>query len=113
MLINNTPISLRQCIILDRSICDSDGPKIADAFYGHLSSLSMSVGSDAPVALDIMHAAYALHVAVTKLHQERNCSVRHYPSRISVHVGAFLILPNLAAGLLGLFSSFCQSMKWL
>jgi len=60
------------------SIRDSDGPKIADAFYGHLSSLSMSVSPDSPTTLNITHAAHALHVAVTKLREERNCSFRRW-----------------------------------
>jgi len=61
------------------SIRDSDGPKVADAFYGHLSSLSTSATVNTPAsALDTTHAAHALHIAVAKLRAEEKCSFRRW-----------------------------------
>ena len=44
----------------NRSICDDDGPEIADEFYGHLFREDSSF-------VDTTEAARALHLAVNKL----------------------------------------------
>lgn len=64
-----------------RSIADSDGPKIADAFYNHLFSLS-AFPTAAP---DTTHAACALHLAVAKLRAEECSFMRWVPF---IHLGA-------------------------
>lgn len=61
-----------------RSIRDSDGPIVADAFYGHLLSLTASANAAASAIPDGTHAAHALHLAVAKLRAETKCSFRRW-----------------------------------
>jgi hypothetical protein len=45
---------------------DSDGPEIAETFYGHLFR-NADVNSNPPVYPDLSESAHALHLAVSKL----------------------------------------------
>jgi hypothetical protein len=62
-----------------------DGPKIADAFYGHLFQTNQFAISDAPHPFpDTNDAARALHLAVIKLRRDKCSFVRWVPF---IHLG--------------------------
>lgn len=58
-------------------MADYDGPKIADAFYEYLFR-DCDPSCNPPVTPDLTDAARALHLAVTKLRQEPNISLRRW-----------------------------------
>ncbi|KAJ7339801.1 CHAT domain-containing protein [Mycena albidolilacea] len=59
------------------TIADSDGPKIADAFYAHLFK-GCNGNAEAPVLLDLTEAAEALHAAVAKLRADPSVSFKRW-----------------------------------
>ncbi|KDQ50729.1 hypothetical protein JAAARDRAFT_211553 [Jaapia argillacea MUCL 33604] len=65
------------------SIDDKDGPKVADTFYRHLFS-SGGENSGSQTTPDTAEAARALHIAVSKLREERCSLLRWVPF---IHLG--------------------------
>lgn len=53
-----------------RAIVDSDGPTVADKFYGHLFKSTNGTVANTGVCPDSTEAALALHLAVTQLRSE-------------------------------------------
>ncbi|KDQ50727.1 hypothetical protein JAAARDRAFT_707686 [Jaapia argillacea MUCL 33604] len=65
------------------SIDDKDGPKVADAFYRHIFS-SVGENSGLRATPNTAEAARALHIAVSKLREERSSFLRWVPF---IHLG--------------------------
>jgi hypothetical protein len=77
-------LTYRKCY---RSIADEDGPKVTDSFYKHLFR-GVSGSTFAQSHPDTRNAALALHLTVSKLRADKNCTFRRWVPFI--HMGIWI-----------------------